>query len=70
MALERTESSNHAMTSWHQCPLCKQVRMTSDPVSASSERSSRAYLYDDGGYSFPADTGHTEPLHDPAYLIT
>lgn len=70
MVLERTESSGHAMTSWHQCPLCKQVRMTSDPVSASSERINRAYLYDDGRYPAQADAGHFEPLHDPAYLIT
>ena len=70
MVLERTESSHHAMTSWHQCPLCKQVRMTSDPVSAGSECTNRAYLNDDGRYPIHADAGHFETLNEPAYLIT
>lgn len=38
MMLERCESSSHATTSWHRCPVCKQVRMTSDPQKSSFSR--------------------------------
>ncbi|ASJ75940.1 hypothetical protein IMCC3135_29450 [Granulosicoccus antarcticus IMCC3135] len=44
--------------------------MTSDPVSATAESASKAYLYDDGEYPNYADAGQSEPLYNPADLIS
>lgn len=30
MVVNRRESSGNTTTSWHQCPVCKQVRLTSE----------------------------------------
>lgn len=46
MVLDRCESSEHAATCCHECPLCGQVRMTSDPVTIKS-RTGRGWARND-----------------------
>lgn len=71
MVLDRCESSDHATTCWHQCPVCKQVRMTSDPHAASSSMMVRARKDDDSGFAAEPDTLQPESQYGlAAYLMT
>ncbi len=52
MVVDRCESSDHATTTWHQCPLCKQVRLTSERDPAKGrQNTAEMYADDDIGYS-------------------
>jgi len=42
MTIDRCESSGKATTCWHQCPVCRQVRLTSTNRSASEAVTSQA----------------------------
>lgn len=66
MVVDRCESSEYATTCWYQCPLCKQVRLTSDPVTTRASLVGSAWHNDDeGGYAADA-----EPLFGTGYLLT
>lgn len=56
MMLERCESSTHATTSWHRCPVCRQVRMTSDPQSASRSHAVTTLKDEDRVYATEPDS--------------
>jgi hypothetical protein len=73
MVLDRCESSEHATTCWHQCPLCKQVRLTSDPVPASSVSGNAFNRYDDGSYLVESEAAMSADFDthlDLAYPLT
>ncbi len=71
MILDRCESSEHAITCWHQCPVCKQVRMTSDPKVGKASLSMSTRKDDDSGYSAEPDMFQPESNHGfAAYLMT
>lgn len=71
MLLDRCESSNHATTCWHRCPVCKQVRMTSDPQAVSSSLTVSARKDDDHGFAAEQDSLQPESQYGyAAYLMT
>jgi hypothetical protein len=57
MVVDHCESSQHATTCWHHCPLCKHVRLTSEKEIAGtrSQLATVAHKDDDGGYAAEPD---------------
>lgn len=71
MILDHCESSEHATTCWHQCPVCKQVRMTSDPKVGKSSLAMSTRKDEDRGYSAEPDALQPESQYGyAAYLMT
>ncbi len=71
MILDHSESSQHAITSWHQCPVCKQVRMTSDPKAGKASLAVSTRKDEDSRYSAEPDVLQPESNHGyAAYLMT
>ncbi|PID59592.1 MAG: hypothetical protein CSB44_12750 [Gammaproteobacteria bacterium] len=60
MLAERSESDGRATTTWHECPLCHQVRMTSEPVNPRADSltadSANDTLLDDDDSLSPHDS--------------
>lgn len=58
MVVDRCESSEQVTTCWHQCPLCKQVRLTSERDSSLPEHAGDVAFHadDDIGYSTELET--------------
>ncbi|MFK7854444.1 MAG: hypothetical protein AB8B79_10040 [Granulosicoccus sp.] len=57
MVVDHCESSQYATTCWHHCPLCKQVRLTSEETNgALAQLAQVAHTDDDGGY--PSEFEH------------
>lgn len=55
MVVDRQESSDQVTTCWHLCPLCKQVRLTSEPESVLSSQFARELLHTDYDNGYAAD---------------
>ena len=62
MVISRKESSGNTTSSWHECPLCKQVRLTSEkaPRRSVDVTGGMARLDDDSAY--PADNEYQPSL--------
>jgi len=67
MVVDRCESSEHATTCWHQCPLCKQVRLTSERAPASARHASSVARQAEDSTTFPAEP---ESQVESGYLFT
>ena len=48
MVIDHCESSDHATTCWYQCPVCKQVRLTSEHQSLKDQGVTALRPDDDG----------------------
>ena len=71
MILDRCESSDHATTCWHSCPVCNHVRMTSDPKVGKSSMTLAALKDEDRGFSAEPDTLQPESQYGfAAYMMT
>lgn len=67
MVVSRRESSGNATTSWHQCPLCKQVRLTSEKEVHHSLDSASHIAQSDDDIAYAVDN---EVQPRMAYLFT
>ncbi len=56
MVVSRRESSGNSTTRWHQCPLCKQVRLTSEKQAMLSPDAASLMTHSDDDIAYPVDT--------------
>ena len=61
MVVDHTETVGHACTSWHRCPLCRKVRLVSQPDDPYDKR------YSGPGESSAADDLSTERRNRPVF---
>ena len=55
MVVSRKETSGNTTSSWHECPLCKQVRLTSEKTPRRSVNVTGGMSRFDDDIAYPAD---------------
>lgn len=67
MVVSRKETSGNSTSSWHECPLCKQVRLTSEKTPRRSVNVTGGIIHSDDDAAYPVDNEYQPSM---AYQLT